>query len=98
LRRNGVDFPRSGGHVDPEGHVVLQHWEDVVELDPMDRKDVVLPVRRPPEVIDPVWNARSTDYHYPMHCHAEPSQTAAGGLYPGGLVADWVLKAPKKES
>ena len=22
-----------------------------------------------------------------MHCHAEPSQTAAGGLYPGGLVA-----------
>ena len=40
---------------------------------------------------DEVWDARTTDWHYPMHCHAEPSQTAAGGLYPGGLVADWVL-------
>jgi FtsP/CotA-like multicopper oxidase with cupredoxin domain len=29
-----------------------------------------------------------------MHCHAEPSQTAAGGLYPGGLVAHWTLAAP----
>ena len=23
---------------------------------------------------------------YPMHCHMEPSQTANGGNYPGGLV------------
>jgi FtsP/CotA-like multicopper oxidase with cupredoxin domain len=45
-------------------------------------------------VLDDVWNARTEDYHYPMHCHAEPSQTAAGGLYPGGLVADWVLAGP----
>jgi FtsP/CotA-like multicopper oxidase with cupredoxin domain len=94
LRRNGVDFPRSAGHVAAEGHGVLQQWEDVVELDPLDRKEIVLPVRRPPEVIDPVWDARDEDYHYPMHCHAEPSQTAAGGLYPGGLVADWILRAP----
>jgi hypothetical protein len=24
---------------------------------------------------------------YPMHCHAEMSQTAAGGLYPNGMIA-----------
>lgn len=28
---------------------------------------------------------------YPMHCHAEPSQTAAGGNYPGGLVTHWAI-------
>lgn len=93
LRRNGRDFPREAalGRVDAEGHVVLQQWEDVVELDPLDRKEVILPVKRPPESVDAVWDARREDWHYPMHCHAEPSQTAAGGLYPGGLVADWTL-------
>ena len=54
----------------------------------------MLPVRRPPEVLDRVWNARDEDWEYPMHCHSEPSQTAAGGLYPGGLVAGWTLAAP----
>lgn len=28
---------------------------------------------------------------FPMHCHMEPSQTAHGGLYPGGLVTHWVI-------
>ena len=28
---------------------------------------------------------------YPMHCHMEPSQTAKGGNYPGGLVAHWSI-------
>jgi hypothetical protein len=94
VRRNGNDFPRSEGRVDPEGHPVLQQWEDVVEVDPMDRKEVVLPLRRPPETLDRVWDARDEDWEYPMHCHAEPSQSAAGGLYPGGLVAGWTLAAP----
>ena len=94
LRRNGTDYPRSAARVDPTGHAVLQQWEDVVELPALDRKDVMLPMRRPPEVLDPVWDARDRDWQYPMHCHAEPSQTAAGGLYPGGLVADWILAAP----
>ena len=93
VRRNEVDFPRDGrlARIGNDGHLVLQHWEDVVELGPLSRQEVVLPVRRPPEAIDEVWDARTEDWHYPMHCHAEPSQTAAGGLYPGGLVADWVL-------
>ncbi len=95
VRRNAQDFPRRGAEARMErGHPILQQWEDVVELNPMERKEIVLPVKRPPDVLDDVWNARTEDYHYPMHCHAEPSQTAAGGLYPGGLVADWVLAGP----
>ena len=94
VRSNGEDFPRSAGRVDQEGHVLLQQWEDVVELDPMDRKEIVLPLQRPPEALDRVWDARDKSWEYPMHCHAEPSQTAAGGLYPGGLVAGWTLAPP----
>ena len=58
VRRNGVDFPRAAGRIDAEGHVLLQQWEDVVELDPLDRKEVVLPLRRPPDTTDAVWAAR----------------------------------------
>ena len=90
---NGRMLPRSGGTVDADGNVLLQHWEDTVEMHPLERKDWVLPVRRPPDVIDPVWDARSTDWHYPMHCHAETSQVASGGMYPGGLVAGWTIAA-----
>ena len=28
---------------------------------------------------------------FPMHCHMEPSQTARGGNYPGGLVTHWAI-------
>jgi FtsP/CotA-like multicopper oxidase with cupredoxin domain len=93
VRANGIDFPRTHGRVTPGGDVVLQQWEDTVQLTPLERKESILPVKRPPEVVDAVWNARSHDWKYPMHCHAEPSQAAAGGLYPGGLLADWVLAA-----
>jgi FtsP/CotA-like multicopper oxidase with cupredoxin domain len=95
LRRDGVDFSRSVGTINEEGHVLLQQWEDVVELDPLSRKDIILPLKPPPDALDEVFAARTVDWHYPMHCHAEPSQTAAGGLYPGGAVADWVLALPK---
>jgi hypothetical protein len=91
VRVNADDFPREGGSVNADGDVVLQHWEDTVQLTPLDCKESLLPVRRPPDVVEEVWAARAADWRYPMHCHAEPSQTAAGGLYPGGLVADWVL-------
>ena len=97
VRNNGADLPRSGGTIDDEGHIHLQAYADVVELDPLERKEVVLPLRRPPEVLDRVWAARKTDWHYPMHCHAEPSQTAAGGLYPGGMMADWTLTYPEPD-
>lgn len=97
VRRNNVEWPREFGRVDEDGHVVLQQWEDVVELEPMDRKDCMIPMKRPPDATDKVWYSRTSDWGYPMHCHAEMSQTAAGGLYPGGLVAHWELKAPLTE-
>jgi FtsP/CotA-like multicopper oxidase with cupredoxin domain len=93
VRANGIDFPRTNGRISPQGDVVLQQWEDTVQLQPLERKEAMLPVRRPPDVVDEVWNARREDWKYPMHCHAEPSQTAAGGLYPGGLMSDWSLAA-----
>ena len=93
VRANGRDFPRINGSVMADGHVSLQHWEDTVSLFPLERKEAILPMVRPPDVVDAVWDAREEDWKYPMHCHAEPSQTAAGGLYPGGLLADWVLAA-----
>jgi hypothetical protein len=96
LRRDGVDFPRTGGTVDAEGHVLLQQWEDVVELDPLSRKEIMLPIKPAPDALAEVFAARTEDWHYPMHCHAEPSQTAGGGLYPGGAVADWVLALPRR--
>lgn len=96
LRRNGVDFPRSAqaAFVDAAGHPVLQLWEDVVELEPRETKEIMLPMKPPPDALDAVLAAQDCDWLFPMHCHAEPSQTAAGGLYPGGIVADWQLAVP----
>ena len=34
---------------------------------------------------------KSDVQHFPMHCHAEMSQTAAGGSYPFGMLTDWHL-------
>ena len=89
-RRENVELSRSQASF-ADGHVRLQQWEDVVELDPLQRADVVLPLKPPPDVTPAAWAARTEDWTYPMHCHAEMSQSAGGGVYPGGLVADWVL-------
>ena len=97
LRRTDQTFSRSVATVSPDFHIDLQQWEDVVELDPLDRKDIVLPIKPPPDVLAQVRRAQAEDWHYPMHCHAEMSQTAGGGLYPGGAVADWILAAPLAE-
>jgi hypothetical protein len=75
-----------------DGHLRLQHWEDVVEMSPLDVKAVMLPIKPPPDALDEVRAAQTCDWVYPMHCHAEMSQTAGGGLYPGGMVSDWILK------
>jgi FtsP/CotA-like multicopper oxidase with cupredoxin domain len=37
------------------------------------------------------YGLRQSPIEYPMHCHVEPSQTAAGGNYPGGLVTHWEI-------
>jgi hypothetical protein len=74
------------------GHIRLQHWEDVVEIDPLETKAIMLPVKPPPDALDEVVASQRCDWVYPMHCHAEMSQTAGGGLYPGGQVSDWILR------
>jgi FtsP/CotA-like multicopper oxidase with cupredoxin domain len=53
-------------------------------------KDALLPFRAPPDIWPPIaqWGSELT-LSYPMHCHAEMSQTAGGGLYPNGMLAHW---------
>jgi hypothetical protein len=84
-------LPRDGVVIE-DGHIVLQHWEDVMELEPLANKAVMLPLKPPPDALDVVRANQTCDWVYPMHCHAEMSQTAGGGLYPGGQVSDWILK------
>jgi hypothetical protein len=75
-----------------DGHTRGQLWEDVVEMGPMETKAMILPLKRPPDALSQVLDAQVCEYEYPMHCHAEMSQSAAGGLYPGGQVAGWRLR------
>jgi hypothetical protein len=74
------------------GHLQFQHWEDVVGIDPLQVKAVMLPIKPPPDALDVVLAAQKCEFDYPMHCHAEMSQTAGGGLYPGGQLTDWIFK------
>lgn len=71
-------------------------------IEPEDRVDVLVPFIRPPDIPgDPniplrdlipnelalvLGGVRQSPLVYPMHCHNEPSQTAAGGNYPQGAV------------
>ena len=89
---DNVTLSRSTPALTADGHIRLQHWEDVVEIDPLATKAVMLPIKTPPDALDEVVAAQDRDWHYPMHCHAEMSQTAGGGLYPGGILSDWILK------
>jgi FtsP/CotA-like multicopper oxidase with cupredoxin domain len=84
--------PRGRISMSSDGHPRIQLWEDVVELDPMSTKALMLPVKRPPDALQQVLDAQACEYEYPMHCHAEMSQSAAGGLYPGGQVTGWRLR------
>ena len=89
---NNEVLSRSSPRISADGHILLQHWEDVVELDPLGSKAVMLPVKPPADALEVVLADQQCEYVYPMHCHAEMSQTAGGGLYPGGMVTDWILK------
>ncbi len=63
---------------------------------PLERKDMLLPFERPPDIPDANWPPRQEPFplRYPMHCHTEMSQTAGGGNYPQGLVTDWEILGP----
>ena len=71
--------------------------KDVVRLASLDRKDVLLPFHKPFDQWPPYDPANSPNYRYPMHCHAEMSQTAGGGQYPSGMYTEWELSGPLGE-
>lgn len=86
--------------VDDAGAVVAH--ANIVEKDswmmrPLDRKDMLLPFERPPDIPLAAFPMREEPFplRYPMHCHMEMSQTAGGGNYPQGLVTDWEILGPK---
>jgi FtsP/CotA-like multicopper oxidase with cupredoxin domain len=56
-------------------------------------KDALLPFKPPPDIWPPMeqWGSELR-LSYPMHCHAEMSQTAGGGLYPNGMLAHWEIE------
>ena len=66
---------------------------DMVLMEPLDHKDVILPFEPPRDIATPERSLVSgATFDYPMHSHAEMSQTAAGGLYPNGMLTDWELE------
>jgi hypothetical protein len=72
--------------------IVLE--KDTIRIPALQRISVLLPIHVgldawPP--LDPV--AGFEEQQFPMHCHAEMSQTARGGLYPMGMLTDWRLVA-----
>lgn len=90
-------FELSG--VDADGNVVVN--ENVIQRDtwamaPLDRKDMLLPFRKPPDIPDTAWPPYDEPFpfKFPMHCHQEISQTSGGGNYPQGLITDWEMEGP----
>ena len=65
----------------------------MVLMEPLHHKDVILPFEQPRDIATPARSlVHGTAFDYPMHSHAEMSQTAAGGLYPNGMLTDWELE------
>lgn len=69
---------------------------DVWPMAPLDRKDMLLPFEKPPDIPAAVWPPTEEPFplRYVMHCHTEMSQTAGGGNYPQGLVTHWEMRGP----
>ncbi len=66
-------------------------WIDTWSISPLERIDLLLPFIVPPEI--GTWPPVEELFPlvYPMHCHVEMSQTAAGGNYPQGAVTHWQI-------
>jgi len=74
---------------------------DTWSLGPLDRVDMLMPFIQPPDIPPQTWskieggtNQENLPMVWPMHCHLETSQTAAGGNYPNGLIAHMKLLGP----
>lgn len=68
---------------------------DAWTMAPMARKDMLLPLERPPDIAGR-WPPTQEPFplRYVMHCHTEMSTTAGGGNYPQGLVTHWEMTGP----
>jgi FtsP/CotA-like multicopper oxidase with cupredoxin domain len=66
---------------------------DTWAVPPGSTSDVLLPFSLPPDIPPGAWpsSQESLPFHYPVHCHTQMSQTAAGGNYPQGLTVHWML-------
>ena len=87
------------------GSVLLRQnliHRDVWTMAPLDRKDLLLPYERPPDIPDHVrWPQAYppeqetvqtlAPLRYVMHDHTEVSLTAGGGNYPQGMMAHWEI-------
>jgi len=71
----------------------LVYEKDVQRIEPLQTIDVILPAHTGFEAFPPLndLHPKIAEQHFPMHCHAEMSQTAAGGSYPFGMLTDWHL-------
>lgn len=71
---------------------------DVWSMAPLERKDVLLPFEKPPDIPAAKWPPVQEPFpmRFVMHCHTEMSQTAGGGNYPQGLVTHWELLGPRQ--
>jgi hypothetical protein len=91
-RPNALGLPAISDDATP---VVVE--KDVFPMQSLGRTDVLLPFHEPFDQWPPYDAANSHDYHYPMHCHAEMSQSAGGGQYPSGMYTEWFLNGPLGE-
>jgi hypothetical protein len=79
----------------PARTVAIAPEKDVIRMDPLSVTDVLLPVHAPNDQFPPYDPATAPTNLYPMHCHAEMSQTAGGGSYPSGMLTDWILRTDR---
>jgi hypothetical protein len=101
----GLASPQDPRAFGPPSAVVTRSnliHRDVWTMAPLDRKDMLLPYERPPDIPDGVrWpqayppeaetEGTLEPLRYVMHDHTEVALTAGGGMYPQGLMAHWEI-------
>jgi hypothetical protein len=84
-------FPVERNAVPERAGLVFE--KDVQRMEPLHRVSVILPAHTGYDAFPPLnhLHPKVAEQHFPMHCHAEMSQTAGGGSYPFGMLTDWHL-------
>jgi hypothetical protein len=84
-------FPVERNAVPERAGLVFE--KDVQRMEPLSRVSVILPAHTGYDAFPPLneHHPKVAEQHFPMHCHAEMSQTAGGGSYPFGMLTDWHL-------